>query len=169
MRIELIHPMIVSFPIVLLLLGAALRLGAFLMRKKENYSIFLWFSRSLLAIGLAFAILALISGQIAHNYVHDQLCDHEVLENHQFFAGMTTFLFALGLLMDCAKGWNRTIGVLGAIFYWIGPIFLILTGSFGGKLVFEQGAGVKKVCEKNTAPGGGEPRQYHEHSGSILR
>jgi uncharacterized membrane protein len=162
MRIELIHPMIVSFPIAFLFLGVALRLGAFLMRKKEIYLAILWFSRSVIGGGLVFAILALISGQIAHNYVHDQLCDHQVLENHQFFAGMTVIFFTLGLLMDCAKGWNRTIGILGFIFYWIGPIFLIMTGFYGGKLVFEQGAGVEKVCEKGAASDDSKPQHENE-------
>lgn len=150
MRVELFHPMIVAFPFALLLLGDAFRLVAYFKKNTDQYDTFMWFSRVILSIGVGFGALALITGVIAHSYVHEMLCVHAVIERHEFFAYTSIVLFGAGLLLDWRKTENKPIRILCAAIYWIAPVFLILTGVYGGKLVFEQGAAVEKICKGRT-------------------
>jgi uncharacterized membrane protein len=152
MRVELIHPMIVAFPFAFLLLGSALRLAAYLMKTNELNASFMWFSRLIFTIGVVFGVLALITGEISHSYVHEMLCVHEVIEKHEFFAYTAILLYGAALLLDWRKTENKILRILCALIYWIAPIFLILAGMYGGKLVFEQGAAVEKVCKGRTTP-----------------
>ncbi len=152
MRPELIHPLVVAFPLALLLLGSAFRIVAFLAKTVELYDTYFWFSRLIITIGLCFGILALITGEISHYFIHDMLCVHDTIEWHEFFAYTTMLLYGAGLLLDWRKSEIKPIKILCSMIYWIAPIFLILTGLYGGKLVFEQGAGVEKVCKGRTTP-----------------
>jgi uncharacterized membrane protein len=152
MRVELIHPLVVAFPLAFLLLGSALRLAAYFVKTNESYASFMWFSRLILSMGLGFGILALITGEISHEYVHEMLCVHETIDQHEFFAYTAILLYGAGLLLDWRKTENKPLKILCTLIYWIAPIFLILAGIYGGKLVFEQGIAVEKVCKGRTTP-----------------
>jgi uncharacterized membrane protein len=128
------------------MIGTFIRLGAFFVRKKEFYPTVLTVSWGLLSLGIFFGIVAIFTGDLAHTIVHEKLCDHKVLDYHQRFAFTTISLFALALLLDHMKKWSPIFGILSIPLYIIAPIFLICTGYFGGKLVFEQGAGVESKC-----------------------
>ena len=81
-RTELWHPMVVHFPIVLLLGAALLRiLSQFL---NSNYSVFLIrASRLSLWTGVITAWAAIYTGTLADAIVVRELCDPTVLEDHE--------------------------------------------------------------------------------------
>ena len=146
MRTELVHPMIVGFPISFLLVGSLLRLLAFFFRNSSLYRTMLIASWSCLALGIFFGIFAVFTGEMAHDIVYPNLCNQKILDYHERIAIVTLSMYAVALLLDREKKIHRSFGIMSIVIYWIAPIFLILTGYFGGKLVFEQGAAVEKVC-----------------------
>lgn len=153
MRIELIHPLIVHFPIALLLIGSAFRLLHFFLRKNQFEKVSLWISWILLFLGVCSAWLAIIAGEIAGDIVSHSLCKPDILEHHQDFAYTTAILYSSALLVDWGKHWIKNpsfrifIILVVSLTYCISAIFLILTGGFGADLVFKQGAAVERVCD----------------------
>ena len=150
MRPELIHPLIVHFPLALLLLGATFRTTAFLKRKSPSSHLFLFSAWMTLLVGTVFAWIAVGMGEIAEDIVRKGLCQPEVLELHKNCAYSAATLFSLGLFLDLAK---RTLLARFSFLSWLTPLLyitgvvaIVLAGSFGANLVYEQGAAVKKCC-----------------------
>ncbi len=150
MRIELLHPMIVGFPISLLSIGSALRLVAFFARKRPSYGAILMIAQCLLGGGILFGIAAIFTGDLAHAKVHPNICDHSVLDDHQESAFITISLFTAGFLADRAGRWSRGFKCLSIACYFVALFALVNTGHFGGALVFNQGVGVEKLCTGKT-------------------
>ena len=103
MRLELIHPMIVHFPIALLLIGVVLRFVSLWAVKKPRLSFLLPASWVILALGVVGAWVAIIFGEIAHDIVKPTLQDITVLEEHEVHAYTTAWGFTIGLLIDWAR------------------------------------------------------------------
>jgi len=150
MRLELVHPMVVGFPISFLLVGLLLRLVAFFLRKNHLYKVVLIASWLTMSLGILSGIVAVFTGEVAHDIVHSKLCNHKILDYHERIAIVTLSIFAIALLLDRERKIHRFLGYAGVILYWIAPVFLVLTGYFGGKLVFEQGAAVENTCKGRT-------------------
>lgn len=69
MRLELIHPMLVHFPIALLLTGVILKLVGVLGKKRRFYPTIDMLSRCILTFGALFAWMAIIAGEVAEDIV----------------------------------------------------------------------------------------------------
>lgn len=147
MRIELLHPMIVGFPISFLLGGSFVRLLAFFFKAQPVHTTLLSVSWVMILVGLFSGFAAVFTGELAHDVVDELLCDHRVFDLHQRFAFLTLFLFFAALLLDKFQNQIRFFGPISQILYWAGASFLLVTGSYGGKLVFEQGAAVQQICK----------------------
>lgn len=153
MRPELIHPLIVHFPLALLLTGVALRFIHFLLRNSRFARVTLFSSWILLSIGVCFAWIAVAAGEVAADIVSKGLCKPDVFEQHQDFAYTASTLFSIALFIDLVKTWGRisffnstALSLIMALIYISATAMLILAGGYGANLVYEQGAAVKKSC-----------------------
>jgi uncharacterized membrane protein len=89
MRIELIHPMVVHFPVALLLTGAILKTIAFFFRHSKSHDTLLFSARVTLCIGVCFAWVAVVSGEFASGVVKKNLCYPDLLELHIIYCRVT--------------------------------------------------------------------------------
>jgi uncharacterized membrane protein len=153
MRAELFHPMIVHFPLALLLTGSALRLAHFFLRKIRLNQVILFSSWVLLLLGVVFAWLAVVAGEVAEDIIRPSLCQPQILDQHRHLAYSAAILFSIALTFDFVKTWIRKPGLTDfitiavAILYFAAMVILTLTGGFGANLVYEQGAAVESVCK----------------------
>jgi uncharacterized membrane protein len=154
MRPELIHPMLVHFPIALLCTGVVVRFVALFTAKRPILSFLLPASWMILFLGVVAAWSAIIAGEIAREIVEPMLRNVGVLDEHEEHAYMTAYVFTFGLFIDWTRafllaklykrGWIVKRGLAAVI--WLLYLFsltnLIITGFYGGTLVYEEGAAV---------------------------
>lgn len=151
-RTETWHPLVVHFPIVLLLAATVFKI-IFLCHKRD-----LWdFGCSvLLYSGTLGAWLAVYTGSMADVVVVRKLCDPIVLETHEHFAFLLSYLFSTASVLDIL--WRHVpilkikliqIAVVAAML--AGSGFLSYAGHMGASLVYQQAAGVyipSENCEE---------------------
>lgn len=139
----LIHPMIVHFPIALLitsvlfeLLGRALHTNAL----REGA---LW----LLALGLGSGVVAYLTGELAEEAAENAGIPEVLIETHETLALVTLIIFGILLVWRFMFRKDLTDQALGV--YFLVAVFglgtLAATGHFGGDLVYNHGAGVTTV------------------------
>ncbi len=152
MRVELIHPMLIHFPLALLLVGCGLKITAFFARRHSYYRAVLFMARLVLSIGVSFAWAAVGAGELASNVVEKTLCQPEALETHSTLAYTASIVFTAGVILDWGREWKklrsykRMMAVFSSLLLLAGTIVLITAGFFGGSLVYDQGAAVQKQC-----------------------
>lgn len=136
-----IHPAIVHFPIVcwtLATLGdfASIWLGEHMW----------WASGWMLILGTVAAIAAMISGVFELRKVTDDDNVLRVVNTHMQLVLVTWTLYGASLFLRVDN--FQQLGAPGSIeltFSGLGLISLFCSGWYGGKLVYENGVGVKKV------------------------
>ena len=148
MRLELIHPMLVHFPIALLLTGVVLRFVALWSGKRPALAFLLPASWTILGLGVLAAWCAVAAGEIAEGIVRPTLENPAVLDEHSAHAYRTAIGFTIGLLLDWTKSFlgkkSWFLTTLIWIFYLFSLVNLIITGGYGASLVYEQGAAVDR-------------------------
>jgi len=148
-RTELWHPMVVHFPIVLLLGATVLwLLSIFFTGDRRNFLKNI--SRLSLWLGVLTAWLAIYTGSLADAIVVRDLCDPTVLEDHENAAYTIGILFTIAAFLDFASHtiFKKKLPVKKMLEWSI--IVLLLIGSgyvgytahLGATLVYQQGAGV---------------------------
>lgn len=152
LRTEVIHPLIVHFPLALLLTGIALRFAHLFLRKSPFDRVSLFSSWVLLFLGVCSAWLAVIAGEFAEDIVRSGLCKPEVLEQHKALAYSAASVFSAALILDIGRMWVKRrakffLSSAIVLFYSAGVVLLILAGGHGASLVYEQGAAVERVCK----------------------
>lgn len=148
-RTELWHPMVVHFPIVLLLGAAVLRLLSHLLRGDEG-SFLKKVSRYSLWLGVLTAWIAIYTGSLADSIVVRDLCDPTVLEDHENAAYTIGALFTVAAFADLfAESLLNHKIFIQKIFEWtiilllvIGAGYVGYTAHLGATLVYQQGAAV---------------------------
>jgi uncharacterized membrane protein len=133
------HPLIVHFPIVLLLLAALFELLRLFLRRDPFDQLARWS----LYLGALAAVAGAASGWVAEQTVAPVAAAHEVLEKHEK-AGYVTAGFAAVLL-----SWRVATGRRGGPRpRWIFTVALLalaalvaFTAHEGGELVYEHGVG----------------------------
>ncbi len=151
MRLELIHPMLVHFPIALLTTGVVLRFVSLWSKKRPNLSFLLPSAWLILALGVIAAWLAVIAGEVARDIVATPE-NRAILDEHREHAYTTAIGFTISLLLDWTRAFlatkskrvNRILGVVVGIIYLFCWTNLLITAYYGGTLVFEKGAAVIK-------------------------
>lgn len=135
-----IHPMVVHFPIALLLTsslfdGLALRWRAEQFRET---------SLSLLVVGVLTAGVAVVTGHFAEEAVEHSGIPKQAIEIHEElgFAVFWVFLALLGLRLAMYWGWMREHPKLVLASSLGGAVLMLIASYFGGDLVYRFGAGV---------------------------
>jgi uncharacterized membrane protein len=138
---HLIHPVLVHFPIALLVLCVVFELAAWFTRKSDLSMVGWWMQ----VLGTVGVILATLSGVVAEASVGVALLRAaDTFALHEQLAFVTCVVFAALLFFRLSSrralpaGWPRLY--LAALTG--GVILLLLTGWFGGELVFSYGIGV---------------------------
>lgn len=140
-----LHPAFVHFPLALL--PTAVLLASWAVWKEAAWA--RKATRVLLALGLAGALAAVVTGLFAEHAV-EPLVDEETysaIEQHEIAGLLTTGVFA-GL-----TGWlwwrpstltmrTRATWVF-LLLAWVGVALVLLTGYLGGELVYTRGVGVQ--------------------------
>ncbi len=137
-----LHPILVHFPIALLVTGFLIDLaGAILKRPWLTHAGLL-----LLVIGSIGTVAATRSGEAAEDEIVETPAIHEVLEEHEEGGKRTMWFF---LVLTAVRGaltwWGRFTPVMRWIFLvlWAAGLALLLeTAYHGGELVYRHGAGV---------------------------
>ena len=150
--IEHIHPMLVHFPIVLFTLALCIDTGlVFMLRGDLSARRCLPLTGlAALGIGLLFAVLAAVFGDMALDIAVDKGFGRDPLEEHEGLAGATITLFGLLALVQIIAAWrsipldgNRGKAFVGVMA--IGFLLLVSTAYHGGELVYGLGVNVAHV------------------------
>jgi len=129
-----LHPVIVHFPIA----GVPLALLGFVLWLLTGRDSFAKADVPPLVVATAAAIVAVITGNIAHDSMRFSSSMHVIVERHQFVA---TAVMIVCLLMMAIRlwRWNRLIGRWRWVYgggLIIASVLLGVTGFLGGSLVF---------------------------------
>jgi|SRR5882724_11495222 len=150
------HPVIVHFPIAILILGLFLDLAALLSRRE-------WISRAalvLLVVGALASVVAVRSGSEQATEIARPPALDGPLEEHAESGKLTmVFFLALAATRGALARFRKLSPTIHAATFaaWIvGAILLARTGYFGGQLVYRHGAGVTPDAPSGDArPGSG--------------
>ncbi len=144
LRTEVIHPLSVHFPIVLLLIASFLSWLSLLRPRRDGLKIALFWS---LLLGSASAWLAVYTGDLADGRVSRSLCDPTILKQHENFALALSYTYTVMLVIAGAKQLlafrkPRLLVILLAVLGLAGAAMVVYVGHLGASLVYEQAAGV---------------------------
>lgn len=141
-----IHPMIVHFPIALLIIGFLADITGMLL-KKEKKAFFTKVGFLLLVIGTVGVIAAYISGEAAGEGVTEAGALGDALETHDSAAFLTLWLMiGTALVRIGAVIFNKYKGMVkiaATVLFFLGVLSIARTGYYGGELVFKHAAGVE--------------------------
>ena len=142
-----VHPLIVHFPVALLMTAVLLDLGALLFRKAEGLRVA---AVSLYLLGAAGALAAFFTGRDAADSVMLPAAANTVLTEHADWALYTVWFFGIYALIRLGVLFfdrNRRLGVhIGLFLAGAAGLFLVYeTAEHGGELVFAHGVGVAAV------------------------
>lgn len=144
LRPELVHPLFVHFPISFTVFAFLTYVVALRYSSWESISRYLHYG------ALAFLLAALFTGDFAGDIVKRDLCDVHVLHEHEEHAYQTLYFLLAALAMDLVSviakkklaGKTKWLAAIKLILLLGANISLFITGHYGAKLVYEQGAAV---------------------------
>lgn len=140
-----LHPMIVHFPIALLITSVLFDAASHIFKRDSLRDGALW----LLILGLVGGIAATIAGDWAEEAAEKAGIAESLIETHETLAFITMGIFGLLFLWRLFLR-NQFTGQLLAMYLLIATVgigTLTATGYYGGDLVYEQGAGVNVVSQ----------------------
>jgi uncharacterized membrane protein len=155
------HPLVVHFPIALVLVATALLLAARLLRNHSLAETAATVGTWNLCLGAVAALFALATGLGAVLDLDVSAATHQAISVHVKWAMLTTLLLVLlalwrgaGTASRSRPSWLFLMVLLAA------SGALIFTGYRGGKNVFEYGVGVRKIAARSVeAPRGDQTTQ----------
>lgn len=135
-----LHPLVVHFPIVLLIVAALLQIiGSFYSKANWDY-----ITLVLLAGGVAGAYL---SGSFFHPHT-EGLPSHvaEILERHELFASLTLYASVVALILKITgmfilKSRKRMVEIITAFILLFSAVSVSLAGHWGAYLTHVEGVG----------------------------
>lgn len=161
MSFETLHPMVVHFPIALLLVALLFDVAALFLPKAGLTRTSLYLS----ALAAPGAVAAYLSGEAAEEPAENLPGIEALLERHEdlgkllMIAAIAVLIVRLGFFW---RRWHETIAGRAVLAFFGGILAILVgaTGYAGGQLVYDHGAGVRPLLEQPGAPGrpGAEPR-----------
>ena len=136
-----LHPALVHFPLVLLLVSVALEAAGF-FRRERRYA---WAAQLLLLVGVATMLVAFVAGNFAELWAARQGVPQDPMEYHELLATLTSWGFVFLAAWRFALGQKVKRSRL-AVYLALATIacgLLIVTGHQGAMLVYERGAAVQ--------------------------
>jgi uncharacterized membrane protein len=149
-----LHPMIIHFPIALLMVGFLADLLGIVYKKE----FFMKAGLYLLIIGTIGVIAAYLSGQVAGEGVEEAGTLKLALENHENAAKLSLWLMLVAaiarIIIVALKKYSGSLKYAALIIFLVGVLSIIRTGYYGGELVYKHAAGVQfnLGMELNNAP-----------------
>jgi uncharacterized membrane protein len=149
--IALVHPMLVHFPIVLLITATSLDIILLLIKKDlVNRQGLPLIALSALLLGTLSAGIAAIFGDVALDKAISLGFPRGPLETHETLALITIAVFSVHCLLRLLALWRRIplrgrIGWVSALPGMVGVVLLIFTAYYGGELVYHYGVNVAAV------------------------
>ena len=138
-----IHPMIIHFPIALLIVGFLFDFAGVFVKKE-------FFSRTgfyLLILGTLGVVAAYITGNLAGKGIAEAGTLKQAIDTHEGAATLTLWLMIiasvvrLGLVL--LKKYEGTFQWISLIIFLAGVLSIARTGYYGGELVFKHAAGIQ--------------------------
>lgn len=151
MDVELIHPMIVHFPIVLWLLAVVCQF-AVVLRGEQFAARQSWQRASLwlLVLGCVAGAVAAGFGDLAKDVAMDKGFPERPIESHEEMATSTLTLFIILTLVQGSLFWRKI--KLKPLLSWalplaglVGCALLLVTAFYGGSLVYDLGVNVSAI------------------------
>lgn len=145
-----IHPMVVHFPIALLVVAAGMNLLTFFIPEKWWDE---WKNTILYGLGAIAAIVVYFTGQSAADSVFLPAEAQSVLNHHADWALWTVWYFGLYAVARIALHWYEIMSkfrlrILAFALALPGLFLLYQTGDHGAKMVFGYGAGTGQLIEQ---------------------
>jgi len=138
-----IHPLIVHFPIALIIVIFILDFLGALVRNKSLFSA----ANILTIFAAAAAVVAVISGLMAEESVWHPDQAHELLELHETIGlavlGLTLILLIFRPVVKKKK--SRSLGWIAVLISLAAAILVGYEGYLGGEIVYKHGAGVRQA------------------------
>ena len=138
-----IHPMIVHFPIALLIIGFLFDITSLFVKKD-------FFSQAgfyLLILGAFGVIAAFISGSMAGDGIAEEGMLKRALETHEGAAELTMWLVSftslLRLSLVLLKKYKGVFQAAAMTLFLLSVLSIARTGYYGGELVYKHAAGVQ--------------------------
>lgn len=138
-----LHPMIVHFPIALIIVGFLSEVVGLLLKKD-------FFTKAafyLLILGTLGVVAAYITGNIAGDGVSETGQLKNALETHEDAAQLTLWLMVGAAVVRIALVWMKKFdGVFkyaALVLFLAGALSVARTGYYGGELVYKHAAGVQ--------------------------
>ena len=138
-----LHPMIVHFPIALLIVGFLFDLLSLILKKE-------FFGRAgfyLLILGTVGVIAAYLSGNYAGDGITETGTLKQALETHEDAALLSLWLMVGTALVRIAlvslKKYKGVFRWAAFVLFLLGVLSIARTGYYGGELVFKHAAGVQ--------------------------
>ena len=158
-----LHPAVVHFPIVLIVLGAVVAVVAAYTRRWHLPGI----AAALFVLGAVGSVVATQTGEREGELVGETSAVEAILDQHENWAERTQFaailvaLLAVGAVVTSRwPGAARGLGVATAVCALFAAVCVAETGHYGGQLVFRHGAGVNLApADANTSPQGQAPAE----------
>jgi uncharacterized membrane protein len=161
-----LHPAIVHFPIVLILLGTAIAAAALAFPRTA----LAWFSAAILASGAMGAVAATWSGDEDEDKAeHSGAAAKQVFEEHEEWGERARNAAILAALAAAAAavsrkrlpGFSRVMAALTAIVALAASWCVIEAGHYGGQLVYQHGVGVKLAGQASSGKAAPDKKFRH--------
>jgi uncharacterized membrane protein len=136
-----LHPLVVHFPIVLLIVAAFMQLIAFRINNKSYHS-------AIAILAMLGAVSAYLAGSVFHAHTVDNLSSKamELFEQHEFYANLSLWTGLAGALL-------KTISLFRTNEKWFEALVMLslaasavcvsIAGHHGAELVYKYGIGPK--------------------------
>ncbi|GAB3169361.1 DUF2231 domain-containing protein [Telluribacter humicola] len=147
-RTEIWHPLVLHFPLAVLLLATVTKLVAVFINH-EPASFWQRAGSYLLYCGCISAWLAVYTGNMADGVVARRICDPTILKLHQIAAYNTAYLFTGATAVDLVlyyglfRQYSRLIRVGIVVLMLAGSGYLVYAGHLGAQVVYQQAGGVR--------------------------
>ena len=138
-----LHPMIIHFPIALLIIGFLADIIGVMFKKD-------FFTKAgfyLLILGTLGVVASYITGNIAGEGVEEAGALKQALENHEDAAQLSLWLMVAAAVVRIAvvsiKKYTGIFKYVALTLFLLGVLSIVRTGYYGGELVYKHAAGVQ--------------------------